>query len=242
MEINNKKIENGELSKLIDNRIKNLFESKQGSFIQEKFSKYMDEPSDINELLIYLYEYSFCFSKIVEFGTRSGISTISFIRSLLIASSTKIEDIDEHNNLIYKNKNTFLTTYDINKHPNIDEIERELEGNEFVDFKFIQANVLNIEIEETDILFIDTYHTASQLEKELSLHSKKVKHRIILHDTTTFWETGEQPYPGLDHIGLSCGRGLKYAVEPFLENNPEWKVIFRTEKNNGLMVLERNTI
>jgi hypothetical protein len=35
------------------------------------------------------------------------------------------------------------------------------------DAEYIQANVLDIDIEQTDLLFIDTLHTYSQLKQEL---------------------------------------------------------------------------
>ncbi len=53
---------------------------------------------------------------------------------------------------------------------------------------------------------------------------------IIFHDTFTFWEKGQ---------GHESGGGLRYAIEPFLELNPQWKQIYRAENNNGLMILER---
>lgn len=90
-------------------------------------------------------------------------------------------------------------------------------------------------IPETDLLFLDTYHHKDQMDKELALHAGSVTKYIILHDTTTFWENGES-YDGTPRPGL------KYAVEPFLQNHPEWSVRERFENNNGLLVLERANV
>ena len=95
---------------------------------------------------------------------------------------------------------------------------------------YIKANVLDIEISETDLLFIDTLHTYSQLAKELALHSSKVKKYIVLHDTYTFGLSGEDPRDK---------KGLLTAVIEFLINSPNWKFKMFKTNNNGLTVLER---
>jgi len=61
------------------------------------------------------------------------------------------------------------------------------------------------EIEETDLLFIDTDHHVEQCSKELALHHAKVKKYLIFHDVVSFWEKGQ---------GHESGGGLKYAIEP----------------------------
>jgi hypothetical protein len=48
------------------------------------------------------------------------------------------------------------------------------------------GNTLEVDIDETDMLFIDTLHNGDQLEKELERSASKVKKFIAFHDTTTF--------------------------------------------------------
>ena len=48
-----------------------------------------------------------------------------------------------------------------------------------IDFLFTEADVLKIEIEETDLLFIDTYHAYQQIKGEFELHGNKAKKYII---------------------------------------------------------------
>ena len=55
---------------------------------------------------------------------------------------------------------------------------------------FICANDLEIEIEQTDFLFIDTYHNYDQLKAELKLHGNKAKKYLGFHDTTSFEKYG----------------------------------------------------
>jgi hypothetical protein len=93
---------------------------------------------------------------------------------------------------------------------------------------FICADSLKIEIEETDMLFIDSLHQKNQLEKELELHAGKVKKYLGFHDTFTFYESGDDG-----------GLGLKYAIEPFLEKNENWKMVYKVEYNNGLTILAK---
>ena len=98
-----------------------------------------------------------------------------------------------------------------------------------IDTDFIIGSTLEIEIELTDLLFIDTLHTYMQLSRELDRHAGKVSHYILLHDTETFGPRGEDgTEPGL--IG---------AVEDFLAKDMGWKMRDRLKNNNGLTILER---
>jgi hypothetical protein len=94
----------------------------------------------------------------------------------------------------------------------------------------ICADDLLVEIEPTDLLFIDTLHTFFQLEAELWLHNRNVRKWIAMHDTTMFGERGED----------GTTPGLNRAIEKFLEGHPRrWKECYRSTANNGLTILER---
>lgn len=94
--------------------------------------------------------------------------------------------------------------------------------------KFICASTLEIEIEKTDFLFIDTYHTYEQLKKELNLHAKNVNKFIGFHDTFIFGTNGEDG-----------GKGLLQAITEFLQENKEWQMEYHTNNNNGLSIIAR---
>ncbi len=88
--------------------------------------------------------------------------------------------------------------------------------------------MLKVGIEETDLLFIDTWHVYEQLKEELRLHGSKARKYIVLHDTTTFGENGEG----------EGRRGLWPAVEEFLAVG-EFQIKERFQNNNGLTILVR---
>jgi hypothetical protein len=118
-------------------------------------------------------------------------------------------------------------SYDISRHPNVAYAE-ELAKKEEVNWQFIQGDTLSINIEETDFLFIDTLHIYEQLKKELNLHANKVKKYIAFHDTTSFGDVSE--YGGI---------GLWRAIEEFLNENKNWRILERRTNNNGFTIIER---
>jgi tetratricopeptide (TPR) repeat protein len=159
-------------------------------------------PSDVNEHVPTLYALARECGHVTEFGTRTGVSTVA----LLYARPGK------------------LVCYDKVRFPQVDVLQR-LAGP--TAFEFRQQDVLEAEIEETDLLFIDTWHVQEQLRAELRRHAGKVRRYVVLHDTTTYAEEGESP----GH------RGLWPAVEEFLALGT-FRLKERYANNNGLTVLE----
>lgn len=94
---------------------------------------------------------------------------------------------------------------------------------------FHEASTLDVEIEPTDMLFIDTLHTYTQLKKELELHGNKSKKYLMFHDTVTFGKRGED----------GKEPGLMDAIAEFCLINPHWHVAKHDLNNNGLLILER---
>ena len=111
-------------------------------------------------------------------------------------------------------------------------------------FNFLQANDFLIDLEPTDMLFIDSWHTYRHLTYELETFSPKVSKYIAMHDTSPPWGYQDEPfyqgfipeYPA--HINLEK-RGLWPAVEDFLSNHPEWVLKKRYLNNCGFTILER---
>jgi len=182
--------------------------------ILDKYDEKCATPSDINELLPYLLQYAKECEHITEMGVRNPTSTYAF----LAANPKK------------------MISYDIARWELVDEAER-LAKECGVDWDFIQQDVLQADIEETDFLFIDTFHSKSQLERELARHSGKVRKYIGFHDTTTFEFSGEPHYPGVPNE-VACGIGLWPAIQEFLDKGG-WKIAFRTTINNGLTIIRR---
>jgi hypothetical protein len=90
------------------------------------------------------------------------------------------------------------------------------------------ADTRKIEIEETDIMLIDSLHVYEQVKTELELHANKVRKYIVFHDTTTFANNGE--------FG---GKGIWPAIQEFIDAHTEWKLTERLTNNNGLTILTR---
>lgn len=153
--------------------------------------------SDINEHLPTLMKYAAKCQHVTEFGVRTGNSTVG-----LLAGKPKR-----------------LISYDIEMFPGAELLKEVADGT---DFTFHQANDLEIEIEPTDLLFIDTDHKYEQLKAELALHAGRVRKYLIFHDTSE--------YEGQ----------LIPAIMEFLDVHKNWKVEERFYNNNGLMILKNS--
>ena len=125
-------------------------------------------PSDIYVHLPALYRYASCCRHVTEFGVRTGVSTLAFLRA-----------VPER-----------LISYDLNRSPEVDQLE-ELARLQNINFTFRQEDTRCAEIEPTDLLFIDTFHEREHIEAELATSGGKVSRYLIFHDTETFGEHGE---------------------------------------------------
>ena len=177
--------------------------------LENIYNKRCSMPSDINEHLPTLKKYAEECDHITEMGVRWVVSTFAFMmgkpKKLI---SIDIDPVEKHG----------IQTIDL----------ITLAKTAGVEFEFVLGDTTEIEIEETDFLFIDTLHTYTQLKKELALHPSKVKKYIGFHDTTTFAQVGEYKEVG-----------LWPAIEEFLNSNPEWVIAEKFENNNGLTILKR---
>jgi hypothetical protein len=169
-------------------------------------------PSDINEHFPTIIKYGNECDTITEMGVRGIVSTWGW----LACSPKFLKCYDLHNPS--KWGGDIQSVYDTAEAYNIG-------------FEFIQKNVLEIEIEETDLLFLDTLHVYSQVKQELELHSPKVKKYICFHDTTSYEFNGED---------RKQGTGIWPAIEEFLEEKKdEWVLKERFTNNNGFTIIER---
>lgn len=119
-----------------------------------------------------------------------------------------------------------LVCYDIARTPNVDAFERL--AKVVTNFSFHEADVLHVNIEETDLLFIDTYHTYGQLRAELARHAPRVRKFLAFHDTVTFGEVGED----------GKRPGIRQAIDELVAQG-KWAVLLERSNNNGLTVLRR---
>lgn len=194
--------------------------------IKLKFDHFSAIRSDINEHLPTLRDLAKECEHVTEMGVRDVVSTWAFLLGLATSGKTK----------------KVLRSYDIYKSNNIALALIEAESNK-VDMTFTEVDVLKTEIEETDLLFIDTLHTYTQLKNELKLHASKAKKYIVFHDIVTY---GRKPEPAswqtpeIMKNYVQNDKGILFAIEEFLKENFEWDIKAVYENNNGLLVLFKN--
>lgn len=188
---------------------------------EASFANMCKKPSDINEHLPTLRRLASECAHVTEFGMRGGMSTLAF----LAAQPKKLVswDIDPFAVLSQNTLNLLLMSGATVFEPRV-------------------GDSLKISIERTDMLFIDSLHTAKQLKSELERHCVPWSHvsgdtkckclakkYLVFHDTSTYgWigEDGKQP-------------GLLGAIDWFTNQYafPVWGLVERYENNNGLLVL-----
>jgi len=170
--------------------------------IKERYEFCRSSPSDINEHIETLMHLSRDCKHITELGVRKMVSSWAVMEGLRVEGG-KLVSID-----IVSPEQYGVPLQDI--------IGGTL--TEGVEFEFILGSSLEVEIEETDMLFIDTLHFCDQLSQELKLHAGKTRKYIAMHDTVSNPE-------------------LMVTINEFLESHPEWKLQTHRTNNNGLTVL-----
>jgi hypothetical protein len=196
--------------------------------LKKLYEKNCNTESDIYKHLPILHEYAKKCDHVTEMGAREGNSTSAF----LYANPKKFVSYDYQ----YKNPEPHLEG-------KIKELILILESakTQGINCEYIGADVLSIEIEETDLLFIDTWHCYEQLKRELELHGKNVRKYIIFHDTTLYGKIGEgYPHSDPNHPqkdNLDGSGGILFAIDEFLELNTNWVIEYQTEENCGIIVI-----
>lgn len=189
--------------------------------------------ADIIEHLPLLHYLATQCTHITEFGVRTGNSTVAFLAGLAASPTTGLRaegaflsnfKSDEDAARFYAAHTGVLQSYDINP-PSIHIVAGSAE---WAQWHFTQADTGQLpDIAPTDLLFIDTLHTAAQVEAELR-HAARVGRFLVFHDTVLFGEHGEIGQPG-----------IMPAIEAFRRAHPEWREFCHMRNCNGLLVLER---
>lgn len=186
--------------------------------LEELYDQKCNDDSDINEHLPTLKKYAEECNHITEMGVRWIVSTYAF----LMGKPDKLISID------IQHPDTWNADLSL-----VETAATEVNTK----FEFILGDTLQIDIEETDLLFIDTWHAYKQLKAELDKHHNKAKKYIILHDTTSYESKDETSYESLGWLG--DGPGIGKAIDEFLTENSEWELHEKFTNNNGLTILKR---
>lgn len=167
--------------------------------IEELYATRCMTPHNIDRHLPLLRFLASKCQHITEFGTDEGFSTTAFL-----AAKPKV-----------------LHSYDLHfNHPSLKEVTKSQPLASH--WCHHEGDTLDADIEETDLLFIDTDHTYEQVIGELTLHGDKARKFIALHDIVTF----------------PC---IVPAIREFLSTRTHWIVREWSLIQSGMAVLERVT-
>lgn len=203
-----------------------------GAVTRELFHEYeiyCSLPSDIHEHIPRLRELASECSSAIEIGVNEVVSTWGILQGLSESGQKNLSYIGI--DLKYPFLNTLF-------------LANQLAESSGISFQFWQANDFYIDIEPTDLLFIDSWHTYCHLTYELEKFSPKVRKYIAMHDTGEPWGDQDEPcyldalpdYP--PHIDR-FKQGLWPAIVDFLKTHPEWCLREHYVNNHGFTVLER---
>ena len=177
------------------------------------FAFHKNQPgySDISAHLPLLeYLASKC-SHITEFGTRDGFSTCAFMSGLQKAQGR-------------------LVSFDIDMPSFMDEFKNMEDLPCSWEFRQRSTAAEDLNIEETDLLCVDSLHTYEQVRDELRLHAARVGKFIVFHDTYSHGELSRD---------IKGQEGILRAIDEFVESSPEWEQIYKVDFNHGLIILEK---
>ena len=213
--------------------ISRIYKSKMNRFYIQK----CNESSDINQHLPTLYRYAKECTHITECGVRGICSSYAFGHALEGRIGTSLIQIDPVSSPLQSEFSKLCGSCGIRN-------------------VFYEQSDLECPIEDTELLFIDTWHVYGQIKRELAKYSAVCSKYIIMHDTTVDEIDGEtvrqygynyqHAYSVATEMAAQTGipreeilKGMWWGIQEFLAANPEWYIKDRYFNNNGLMVLAR---
>jgi hypothetical protein len=214
--------------------------------MEATYKQLCEESSDINEHLPTLRLYASKSARIAELGTRNVISAVALACGL--ADSPYLTNAD-----ITPTKKLYL--FDILPDIDLARIEEGCFNKGITIIDNFGSNDLDADIDDDvyDMLFIDTCHNFPHCYEELCKFGSKTERYILLHDTTIDGITSE-------YVRLKCEpqhykqyveyyknkyteddfkKGLQFAIDKWLSENPDWKVRKVYTNNNGLTILHK---
>ena len=214
----------------IDTELNRILHGEE-SMLKSRYDAKCKIPCDINEHLPTLLRYAKECDSITECRVCNIVSSYAFAHGLLGNPNGVFKMVDP-----YRSHNIDMFT---------DMCERE-----GIRVKYFQDSDLTCPCEETDLLFIDTWHVYAQLKRELNHWHSHVKKYIVMHDTTVDEWYGESVRGNFDIAKQSresgfppeeITKGLWPAITEFLDAHPEWQLKERFTNNNGLTILMRSS-
>ena len=213
--------------------------------MEQIYQQLCNEPSDINEHLPTLKLYASKCARIAEMGVRGCVSTVALAQGLAESPYTTNEDITP-------SKKLYL--YDIMPDIDLSRIEEGCFSKGITIYDSFGVNDLDTEDDDIyDMLFIDTAHNYPHCYEELCKFGARTQRYILLHDTTIDGITSEYVRLGCEqqhykqyveyyknkYTEDEFKKGLQFAIDRWLSENPEWKVRKVYTNNNGLTILHK---
>ena len=198
--------------------------------LKRQYDWHCTHSSDIYEHIPVLHSLAQQCTSVTEIGLRDMNSTWGVLQGLNENSK----------------QNRVYTGIDLEHPPHqIFNLAQRLAKENGIEFNFVQANDMDIDIQPTDLLFIDSLHTYAHLTYELEKFSPKALKYIAMHDTDEPWgfiDDFQQYFGDRSEYPSTIDRnkrGLWQAVVDFLESHPEWVLHERRINNHGFTVLKR---
>lgn len=170
-------------------------------------------PSDINEHLPILYDYTLLSKCVTEIGLGTTANAVyAFLEGC---------------------KN--VTSIDINPMPEVVKEVKQYADIVGSNWTFLCKDSRTEPIKETDFLFIDGEHSYNAVKRELEIHSPFVKKYIGFHDVVSYASRNENP----KETGFQFIEGIVPAIFEFLSKTSKWEVHYYSPYCNGLLILKR---
>lgn len=113
-----------------------------------------------------------------------------------------------------------------------------------IKFNYIEKNTCLIEPLDADLLFVDSDHRYAHLSLELENMHQKISKYIFIHHTGSPWGLVDEQNYFIDDFAypewIDCSkRGLRAAVQDFLNRHPEWQKDEENANSHGFTILKR---
>ncbi len=175
-------------------------------------------PRDLEQHLPKLRELASKCEHVTEISKRRE-STVAFVA----AGVTTINSFNQEPDLLHR------TLHEVVARNTRDRSGKLGPGTHMIKTAFF-SDSLQLQIEPTDLLYIDSIHHAERLRAELNKYAALVRRFIILRGTGAF---------GINSEG-GVGNGLFEAIKWYVMDHPEWFICYHTQVEYGLTVLSKD--
>lgn len=103
-----------------------------------------------------------------------------------------------------------------------------------IDFEFHVADMSQLKIQPTDLLYLDTVHEGHVKASELRLHAPQVSRYVLVPETYTH---AHDPQPGITLPNNTQPCGVIHGINTFIVEFPKWHILEHVYYEPGLTVL-----